>query len=223
MLEKRKPGLADVLFGQSRGDVLAILFGNPDKTFYLRQIATIAGASVGAIAPQLKLLADIGLLVATRMGKQVFYQANGRSPIFEEVRGLVEKTVGVYSQLRSALEPLSGRIRLAFVYGSMAKRRESSESDVDLMIVGEVQLEEVLDHLAKVEKRIYRPINPTLYSVAEFRAKLASGSHFVNSVVRSEKVFILGGDDELRAMGGDEADSSGGNLIQRNQGIDRAG
>ncbi len=208
MSEKRQSGLADVLFGQSRGGVLALLFGNSEKSFYTRQIASKIGASVGAVAPQLTLLASVGLLVASKSGNQVFYQANRESPIFEEMKGLVAKTVGIYQQLQSALEPLSGRIVVAFVYGSMAKHEETAGSDVDLMVVGDVQIDELLEHLAKVEKQIGRPINPTIYSAPEFRAKLAGGSHFLNSVAGSEKVFIIGGEDELRTMGRDQSSQS---------------
>ena len=208
MVEKRQSGLADVLFGQNRGAVLALLFGNPDKPFYTRQIANMVGASVGAVAPQLTALTQVGVLVSSRSGNQVFYKANRKSPIFEEMKGLVAKTVGVYQQLRTALEPLTSRIAFAFVYGSMAKQQETAESDVDLMVVGDVQLDELLQHLAKVEKQIGRPVNPTIYSVTEFSAKLASGSHFVSSVVRGEKVFVIGDENELRTMDRDQSSQS---------------
>jgi predicted nucleotidyltransferase len=208
MAEKRQPGLADVLFGQSRGAVLALLFGNPDRLFYTRQIANMVRASVGAVAPQLTALTRVGVLVSSKSGNQVFYQANRKSPIFEEMKGLVAKTVGVYQQLTIALEPLTSRIAFAFVYGSMAKQQETAESDVDLLVVGDVQLDELLEHVAKVEKQIARPVNPTIYSVTEFSTKLASGNHFLSSVVRGEKVFVIGGEDELRTMGGDQSSQS---------------
>jgi predicted nucleotidyltransferase len=208
MSAKRQPGLADVLFGQNRGAVLALLFGNPDKLFYTRQIANMVEASVGAVAPQLTALTRVGVLVSSKSGNQVFYQANRKSPIFEEMKGLVAKTVGIYQQLRTALEPLTSQIAFAFVYGSMAKQQETAESDVDLMMVGDVQLDELLQHLAKVEKQIGRPVNPTIYSVPEFSAKLADGSHFVSSVVRGEKVFVIGGENELRTMGRDQSSQS---------------
>jgi predicted transcriptional regulator len=183
MREKRQSGLADVLFGQSRGGVLALLFGNSEKSFYTREIANMIGASVGAVAPQLTALASVGLLVASKSGNQVYYQANRKSPIFEEMKGLVAKTVGIHQQLQSAFEPLSSRIVVAFI-------------------------DELLEHLAKVEKQIGRPINPTIYSVPEFSTKLSSGSHFVSSVVRGEKIFIIGGEDELRTMGPDQSSQS---------------
>lgn len=200
MAKRSQHGLSDVLFGNSRGQILALLFGNPGQQFYTRQIASLTGISLGAVSPQLELLTETGLLHCARVGKQVFYQVNRQSPIFGDMKGLVEKTVGIYAQLRSALTPISLRIRAAFVYGSMARGEESTESDVDLMVIGDVRLDEVIECLSLPEKQIGRPINPTLFSAAEVRAKVNSGNHFLSSVLAGKKVFIFGGDDELGAL-----------------------
>ncbi len=201
----KKMGLGDVLFGRNRGRVLGLLFGNSDQSYYLRQIAAAVGTKPGTIAPELALLSDLGLLVSTRVGNQVFYRANQENPIFPDLKTLVAKTVGVFQLLRSALEPLSNRIQLAFVYGSLAKREETAQSDVDLMVVGDVELEDVLAQIQAVEKQIQRPINPTVYSSEEFKAKLTSGSHFVSSVLRGPKVFIVGDENEFGRFGGQQA------------------
>jgi predicted nucleotidyltransferase len=198
----KKMGLGDVLFGRNRGRVLGLLFGNSDQSYYLRQIAAAVGIRPGTIAPELALLTDLGLLVSKRVGNQVFYRANQESPVFPELKTLVAKTVGVFQLLRSALEPLSDRIQLAFVYGSLAKREETAQSDVDLMVVGQVELDEVLARLQAVEKQIQRPINPTVYSSEDFQTKLASGSHFVTSILRGPKVFIVEDENELGRSGG---------------------
>jgi predicted nucleotidyltransferase len=198
----KKTGLGDVLFGRNRGRILELLFGNPNQSYYLRQIAAAIGTQPGTVAPELGLLTDLGLLVSHRIGKRLFYHANQQSAIFPELKTLLAKTVGVFQLLRSALEPLADRIQLAFVYGSLARREETAQSDVDLMVVGQVELEEVLARLQKVEQQIQRPINPTLYSSKEFRAKLASGNHFVKSVVRGPKVVIVGDEHEFGRLGG---------------------
>lgn len=194
--------LGDVLFGGTRSAVLALLYGRTDQSFYTRQIAREVDASVGAVHRELELLAKIGLIVRTAMGNQVFYQANGSSPVFAEMRGLVNKTVGVVSVLRSTFQALSERIVVAFVYGSIARQQETAQSDIDVMVIGEIKLEDVLSRLSGVESALGRPINATVYSIAEFKSKLASGNHFVNSVLKGNKVFLLGDEDELRKMGG---------------------
>lgn len=193
--------LGDVLFGGTRGGVLALLYGRTDQSFYTRQIARDVGASVGAVQRELGTLAKIGLIVRRSSGNRVFYQANGSSPVFPEMRGLINKTLGVVGVLRSTFQPLSKRIVVAFVYGSMARQEETAQSDIDVMVVGEVKLEDVLSCLSGVETALGRPVNATVYSIAEFRSKLASGNHFVNSVLKGNKVFLVGEEDELRKVG----------------------
>ncbi len=195
-------GLADLLFGRTRGAILALLYGHADQTFYTRQIAREVDASIGAVQRELENLSKVGLIIRSSVGSQVFYQANRSAPIFKDLQGLVNKTIGIFSVLRSALQPLSKRIVVAFVYGSVAREEETAQSDVDLMIVGKATLDEILSRLSTVEKSIGRPINPTVYSVEEFKAKLASENHFLTAVLKGEKEFLLGDEDELRKVGG---------------------
>jgi predicted nucleotidyltransferase len=195
-------GLANLLFGRTRGAILALLYGRADQSFYTRQIAREVDASVGAVQRELENLSKVGLIVRKSVGSQVFYQANRNAPIFREMQALVNKTVGIFSILQAALRSLSKRIVVAFVYGSVAREEETTQSDVDLMVVGKATLDEVLSRLSPVEKSIGRPINPTVYSVAEFKSKIASGNHFLNAVVKGQKLFLVGDDDELGKVGG---------------------
>ena len=193
----------DVLFGKGRGAILGLLYEHPDQAFYYRQLTReLKGLSVGTLQRELATLSQLGLIERSAVGKQVFYRANRNHPIFPELRALVAKTVGAIPTLRSALAPLADRISVAFVYGSMARREEKAESDIDLLIVGKLELEDVIARLGNVEVSLRRPVNPTVYSPAEFRTKLTSGNHFLNSVVRGDKAFLIGDEDELRKVGG---------------------
>jgi len=195
-------GVADLLFGRTRGAVLALLYGHVDQSFYTRQIAREVDASVGAVQRELENLSKVGLIVRSSVGSQVFYQANREAPVFSEMRALVSKTIGIFSVLQSALHPLAKRVLVAFVYGSVAREEETAQSDVDLLVVGKATLDEVLSRLTSVEKNIGRPINPTVYSVAEFKSKLAGRNHFLNAVLNGQKVFLVGDENELRKVGG---------------------
>lgn len=193
--------LGNLLFGQTRGGVLALLYGSPDQSFFVRQIARQTGiSSVGAVQRELETMAAVGLINRSTLGNQVFYQANREHPAYEELRSLIAKTVGVFHLLGSALAPLENRISLAFVYGSMARGEETAGSDVDLMVIGDVTLEEVLACLTPAERSIGRPINPTVYSLDEFKSKLHAGNHFISSVARGRNVFLIGNEDELRKV-----------------------
>jgi len=194
--------LADLIFGRTRGAILALLYGRADQTFYTRQIAREVAASVGAVQRELENLTKVGLVIRTALGSQVFYQANRDAPIFSEMHSLVNKTVGIFTMLRSALRPLSTQVAVAFVYGSVARQAETAQSDIDLMVVGKASIDDVISHLASVEKNTGRPINPTVYSVSEFKAKVADGNHFLRAVLKDPKVFLLGDEDELGKVGG---------------------
>jgi predicted nucleotidyltransferase len=193
--------LRDLFFGQTRGSVLALLYGHPEEKFFTREIARHADASVGSAKRELETLLRFGLIERSASGRQVYYQANREHPVFPEVRALTAKTVGVFQLLGSALAPFARRVSLAFVYGSLARGDEKAGSDVDLMVVGDVTLDEALARLTSVETTIGRPINPTVYSTDEFKRKLESGNHFLRSVVRGETVALIGDLDEFSKMG----------------------
>ena len=213
--------LSNVLFGKIRGRILALLYGWHDKAFYVRQIARHVDASVGTVRRELEILAAAELIVRTTIGNQVFYQSNRANPVFAEMRSLVNKTVGIFNVLRSALEKVSEQIAIAFVYGSVASQAETAQSDVDLMIVGPVALNDVLGCLAEAETSLGRTINPTVYSVPEFTQKLREGNHFLSAVMSGPKIFLIGNEDELRKMAGVRMAEAGAQQRKRNQSIAR--
>ena len=193
--------LGDLLFGQTRGRILALLYGMPDQAFFTRQIARQVGTSVGTVQRELETLSQIGLIERSATGMQVFYQANRDHPAYAELRSLIAKTAGTFHLLRSALAPLVKKIAFAFVYGSMARGDENGASDVDLMVIGDVSLDEMLMQLATAERDLGRSINPTVFSLKEFKSKLKAGNHFLKSVMRGEKVLLIGDENELGKMG----------------------
>jgi DNA-binding transcriptional ArsR family regulator len=188
------------LFGRTRGTVLATLFGHADQSYYLRQLARAVGAGHGAVQRELKHLTDLGLISRRTQGNQVLYQADSRSPIFPEIKSLVSKTVGIHDALRSALASFESEIEVAFVYGSVAQQTERAASDIDLMILGNVDFGAVVSGLSSTQKILNREINPTVFPVSEFQSRLRAGNHFLRSVMKGKKLFILGTDRELAKL-----------------------
>jgi predicted nucleotidyltransferase len=188
------------LFGRTRSALLAMLYGHADQSFYLRQLVRAVGTGHGALQRELKHLTDMGLVVRRAQGNQVLYQANSQSPIFLEVKGLITKSVGTHDAIRSALASLGSEIQIAFVYGSVARQKEQANSDVDLMILGNASFSEVVSALGPAQRMLAREINPTVFPVSEFRSKLAGGNHFLRSVMREKKLFVLGTHDELARL-----------------------
>jgi predicted nucleotidyltransferase len=198
MNEKTPSGIGEALFTKTQRQVLGLLFGNPDKTYYINEIVRIADVGIGTVQRELEKLTSAGLLTVRKIGNQKHYQANPGSPIFQELRGIVVKTFGVADELRRALEPLAAKIVVAFVYGSIAKGTDTASSDIDLLIIsGELGYPEVIGALAEAEGRLGRTISPTLYGPAEIRRKLAEDNSFLKRVTGQEKIFLIGSDDDI--------------------------
>jgi predicted nucleotidyltransferase len=195
---------AAALFGRARREILALLFGRGGEAFYLRQIAELTGLAVGSVQRELTNLVGAGLVVRTPRGNQVHFRANPESPIFPELVGLVAKTTGLAGLLRDALAPLARRnlISIAFIYGSFATGEQKPSSDVDVMIIGDIDLKEVIPALRRVEDRVGREVNPTIYRADEFRQRLAAGEHFLSRVIAQPRIMLIGGEDELARVAG---------------------
>lgn len=189
--------LPATLFGKTRRAVLGLLYGHADEAFYLRQIVRASGCGLGAVQRELKRLAEAGIIRRTIRGPLVYFQADPNCPVFEELKSLVVKTAGVTDILRAALAALADRVKIALVYGSIARGEECRESDVDLLVVGEVTFSEVVSSLGPAQEKLRREINPTVYPPAEFRSKVRAGDHFLKSVLTGPRAFVLGDQHEL--------------------------
>jgi DNA-binding transcriptional ArsR family regulator len=193
--------LAAVLFGKSMRTILALLFGRPDRRFFLREIARAAGASPSSLQRDLAALAGAGVLTRIEEGRQVYYQADSACPIFEELKSISAKTFGVAGALKDLLAPYASRIRLAFVYGSVAKGSAAAASDIDLLWVGDLSPSELVLALARAEQRLARKISVIAYAQDEFAGMLAEGNHFLSTVLEGPVLWLIGNQetlDELR-------------------------
>ena len=198
--ENGQVALASALLGSTRRSVLALLYGHPDESFHMRQIARLAAHGQGAVQRELQRLTAAGILVRSVRGRQAYYRANPDCPIFAELRGLVLKTAGLADVLRSALAVLSDRIRAAFVYGSLASGRFSARSDVDLLVVGDASFSEVSAALAPAQETLRREANLSLYPPAEFRERVRKGDHFLTTLLAEPKILLIGDQDDLAGL-----------------------
>ncbi len=195
-LVKRSSALADALFTSTQQRVLALLFGQTNRTFFVTELVTLAASGHGAVQRELARLAHSGLVNVTKVGNQKHYQANPNSPLFDELRSIVEKTVGLEEPLRAALEPLTAKIRLAMIYGSIAKHSDTATSDIDLLLVSDdLTLEEAYAALAPAEQRLDRRVNPTLYSSRDFSQRRKSKNAFLSRVLDGPTIVLIGSVD----------------------------
>lgn len=184
-----------LLFGAYHRRLLGLLLMHPDRRFHLREVERATGVPSGPAHRELKRMESAGLLTTRRVGNQVHYQANPGCPIFEELRGIVRKTVGLGDVLREALAPIADRIELAFVFGSVAKGDEGPNSDIDLMVVGEATFTEVVTALFPCHERVGRQVNPVVLRPREFRQR-SKENGFVARVLSGQKLVLLGTLDE---------------------------
>lgn len=190
--------LAGALFTHTQQRVLALLFGQPQRSFTVSELIAATGAGSGAVQREVAKLADSGLLTVQPQGNQKRYRANPAAPIHDELVGIVQKTVGLAEPLREALAPLADRILAAFVYGSVAKRSDTAASDIDLMIVSDtLGYAEVMLALHPLIERLGREINPTLYSRAELAQRLHAGNAFATRVLEQPQLWLMGDKDVL--------------------------
>jgi len=191
-------GLGEALFSKTQRRVLSILFGNPETSFYTNEIVRYAEVGIGSVQREIEKLAKAGLLTVEKKGNQKHYSANRNSPIFEELRSLVQKTFGLADVLRNALVKYRGGIAFAFIYGSIAKGTDKAESDIDVMVVSDqLSYPDVFSSFAAVEAEVRRPVNPTIYTVEEFKKKIDSDNNFVIKVLSQPKIFLIGSENDL--------------------------
>jgi len=190
--------LASALFSGTQQRVLGLLFGQPDRSFYATELIHLAGVGSGAVQRELARLAHSGLVTVKPVGNQKHYQANPGSPIYEELCGVVRKTVGLAEPLRAALAPLAAQIKAAFVYGSIAKKEDTASSDIDLMLVSDtLTYGDAILALQDVGALLGREVNPNIFTPQDLAKRLKEGGSFVSRVMAQPKIWLIGGEHDL--------------------------
>jgi predicted nucleotidyltransferase len=192
----RNSSVLTALFPQVRQGVLAATLGQPDKWWYLSELAGRLGTSPSSLQRELSSLVASGILMHRREGTRAYFKAQTQSPVFRDLQQLFEKTAGLAPILEHVLKPFENKVQSAFIYGSVARSREHAMSDVDVMVIGRAGLADLSPALRKAE------VNVTAYSPEEFREKIKSGDHFLAAVLRGRKQFVRGGQGDLDELVG---------------------
>jgi predicted nucleotidyltransferase len=196
--------IASALFGRTKQRILALLFSDVqrERPLYLREIARQAGSGIGAVQRELSRLTSAGLIVRSSEGARVFYSANRLSPIYGELRSIVAKTAGIAEVVREALQRFhrTRLIKVAFIYGSVAVGKQTSSSDLDLVVVGRITLTQLWPRLRRLQMSTGREINAIVYSSEEFARKYARREHFLRRVMERPKLMLVGTEDDLEEL-----------------------
>ncbi len=193
--------IAQALFTPAQQKLLGLLFVRVNQGFHLNEIMRLTGLGSASAQRELKRLHDSGLIVSERIGNVRRFRPNKECMIYGELSGLVKKTFGLVSVLNSALAPLSKVLNVAFVYGATAKEHEGMDTNVELLLIGDnTSYGELLSRLPVAERILRRKINPNLYSVPDFNRRLREQQPFILQMLREEKIFVLGEDEDLNRV-----------------------
>ncbi|QOC23771.1 nucleotidyltransferase domain-containing protein [Wenzhouxiangella sp. AB-CW3] len=182
---------ANLLFGKTRRAVFSVLFETPERACYLRELARITGVSPGTLQQELQRLVQAELVIRKQDGNRVTYSANAAHPVFAELQGLIRKTCGIPAQLHSILEPLADRLHFAAIYGSVAKGTARADSDIDLIVAGDISLAEMLEHLQPLEQSLGREINARVFTKKEFQIRMDNADPFLTRVLSGPTIPLI--------------------------------
>lgn len=197
----RSHSLGNVLFTKTQQKVLGLLFGQPERSFYLNEIVSLSHMGKGTISRELGRMEVAGVILKQRVGNQNHYRTNPECPIYRELLGIVRKTFGVADVIKDALESIMSEITLAFIYGSIARADDTAKSDIDLLLVAEeLAYSEVMELLFETEQLLGRPINPTIYTPAQIKEKAGQENAFVTRLLERPKIWIKEDEDVYRAL-----------------------
>lgn len=190
--------LALLLSSGVKAELFRLLFGIGTHELHVRELERQSGFALSTVRQELKNLVRLGLVHARQSGNRTYYRGNSTHPLYPEIHNLVLKTSGLADVLRDALGKVG--IQVAFVFGSIASGAETSDSDIDLMVIGTVSLRQLSTRLAGVSAKLGRELNPHILTPAEFARRQKSQDHFVSTVLNAPQLFVIGDAHELERL-----------------------
>ena len=191
--------LSEILSSRTRAEIFRLLFGVIEEELHVRELQRRSGLNDRTIRQELSKLVRLDLVKGRKDSNRVYYKANKANPLYPEIHKLVLKTLGLADILRAALK--DDRIQMAFIFGSIAEGKETADSDVDLLVIGDLGLRRISNLLAGTSEKIGREINPHVMNINEFRKRVEADDHFISGVMEARKLFIVGEENDLKAMG----------------------
>lgn len=191
--------LSEILSSITRAEIFRLLFGLVDQELHIREIKRRTGLNDSTIRQELSKLTRFDLVKSRKDSNRIYYKANRANPLFTDLQRLVFKTTGLADILKNALQ--DKKIKVVFIFGSIAEGKERAESDVDLFIIGEESLRKITGYLSGVSEIIGREINPHVMTQKEFQKRDQTRDHFITNIINSPKLFIIGTEYDLKAMG----------------------
>ena len=184
------------IFTKNRAELLSLFFTNPDKSFYMQEIGRILNKKPGVFQRALNNMASEGILVSEYRANSRYFTVNKNNPIYKELKSIIFKTIGISGSIKQELEELKN-LELAFIYGSFAKNKENYLSDIDIVIIGGLDEEILINKLDSLEKKLQREINYKIYSYKNLNKEISEKEPFIINILKDKKIMLIGSEDEI--------------------------
>jgi len=191
--------LQTLISSKNRAKVLTFFLTHPDERFYYTELLRRLDITPSALQNELARFTKAGLLETKREANARFYWVNKDFPLYPELKSIVLKTSGLADELKQELSNI-GEINFAFIYGSFAKNTEDIKSDIDLMIIGNPNLDTLTEVISRAEENLSREINSTTFETKEWSERIKKKDSFVTDVLNNAKLFLVGNEDGLRRI-----------------------
>jgi len=193
--------LVKLFTSKLRVEILTLFFSRPEESLYFGEIVKLTGEDRGNISRELRNLESIGLLVSRKEGNLKYYSLNKNFLLYDELRSIIQKTRGIIGKLKETLSEAK-KIDYAFIFGSIASTTETAKSDIDLMVIGDIPLENLLRLLRSPEKTFGRDINPSLFSFKQYKNRIKKKDSFIMQVMSEPRIMLIGDDIGLQSITG---------------------
>lgn len=175
----------------SKGQILELFFQDPGREYYMREIGKILKKEPGYFQAYLNSLVKDGILKDEKKGPLRYFSLNKSHPLYDEIKTIISKTLGIESKLKRIVNEFE-KLECAFIFGSIAKDTENSFSDIDLMLIGEVNEDLLATLLSEAEFHLKREINYQTYGKTEFKKKLKNKNEFIMKILKEPKIILKG-------------------------------
>jgi len=189
--------IARLFKSKARTAIFQLYFTNPESLFYLRELERMLDIPVSIIRKELLRLKDEGVFLSEKKGNLVYFRLNTTYPLFDELKSIVRKTIGIEGLLKEAVLKLKG-VKVAFIYGSFARNKERAKSDVDLFLIGDIDEGRLVRQLNNIENTIKREVNYAIFNQEEYKKKKKKGDSFIIDLLNNHKIMLVGSKDDLR-------------------------
>ena len=189
------------LRSKARQRLLAYFFTNPTARHHLRDLAERLSIDPANLSKELRRLEQDGLFESEVSGRQKYFHLNRAYPLFQEVRGIVTKTVGAVPLLAQSLKSIDG-IEEAYLYGSFARNQQDAASDIDVLVIGTPGDRALAEAVRRLERQLGRESNYTGLTRKEFEARRARKDSFLEGVWHNKRVSLVARHEETHASHG---------------------